>query len=90
MKNLIEFQPKRNSFSSVGREGVRVVERHALRLDVAVARAEGGARVAVRQRRRQEAVRLLVAVADEEAVVGGQPVVDLDVELVVLPLERRG
>ena len=71
MKNLIEFQPKRNSFSRFGRERVRVVERQALRLDVAVARAERRAGVAVRQRRRQDAVRLLVAVADEEAVAAG-------------------
>ena len=73
----------------VAAERVRVVERQALRLDVAVAGAEGGARVAVRQRRRLQPVRLLVAVAREEAVARRQVVIDLDVELVVLPLLDR-
>ena len=71
-------------------EGVGVVEREALRLDVAVAGAEREAGVAVRQRRRQDAVRLLVAVAAEEAVVRRQLVIDLDVDLVVLPRRASG
>ena len=72
-----------------GVERVRVVEGEALRLDVAVAGAEGNARVAVRQRRRQVPVRLLIAVAHEEPVVRRQRVIDLHVELIVLPRERR-
>ncbi len=68
---------------------VRVVERQALRLDVAVAGAEREPGIAVRQRGRLEPVRLLVAVAREEPVVARQVVVDLDVELVVLPLLDR-
>ena len=90
MKNLIEVQPKRNSFSSVRAEGVGVVEGQALGLDVAVAGAERHARVAVGQGRGQVAVGLLVAVADEEPVVGAQVVVDLDVDLVVLRARGSG
>ena len=67
-------------------QGVGVVERDALRLDVAVAGAEREAGIAVPQRRRLQAVRLLIAVTAEEPVVGRQVVIDLDVELVVLPL----
>ena len=70
-------------------ERVRVVEREPLRLDVAFAGAEGEPGVAVRQRRRQDAVRLLVAVAPEEAVGRRQHVIDLEVDLVVLALQRR-
>ena len=70
-------------------ERVRVVEREALPLDVAVAGAEGEAGIAVRQRRRLQAVRLLEAVAREEAVVRRQVVIDLHVELVVLALLDR-
>ena len=72
-----------------GPECVRVVDRQPLRLDVAVPGAKREARVAVRQRRRQEAVRLLIAVANEEAVVVRQVVIDLAVDLVVVALERR-
>src|SRR5207248_11539168 len=70
-------------------ERVRVVERQALRFDVAVAGAEGESGVAMRQRRRQEPVRLLIAVADEEAVVLSQVVIDLRVELVVFARQSR-
>ena len=70
-------------------ERVRIVEGESLRLDVAVARAEGEARVAVRQRRRQDAMRFLVAVAREEAVVRRQPMIDLEIDLVVEPRQRR-
>ena len=70
-------------------ERMGVVEREALRLDVAVAGAERRARISVRQCRRLQPVRLLVAVAREEPVVRRQVVVDLEVELVVLPLLHR-
>ena len=60
-----------------------VVERHALGRDGAVPVAEA---VALGQRGGEEAVALLEAVAHEEAVGVAQGVVDLDVELVVLPL----
>ena len=73
----------------VAAQRLRVVERQALRLDVAVPGAERRARIAVRQRGRLQAVRLLEAVAGEEAVVRRQVVIDLDVELVVLPLLDR-
>ena len=69
MKNLIDDPAEAELVQPVRAERVRVVERQALRLDVAVAGAERGARVAVRQRRRQDAVRLLEAVAREEPVV---------------------
>ena len=52
--------------------------------------AERGAGVAVGQRGGLVAVGLLEAVAHEEAVVLAQRVVDLDVELVVLPLQWSG
>ena len=69
---------------------MRVVEREALRLDVAVAGAEGRARVAVRQRGRLEAVRLLDSCSGvKNRLFVRQVVVDLDVELVVLPLLDR-
>ena len=48
---------------------MRVVERKALRLDVAVAGPEGCAGVAVRQRGGLQPMRLLIAVAREEAIV---------------------
>ena len=67
-------------------EGVRVVEGDALGPDAAVA---GDAAVAARQGRRQDAMALLEAVAQEEPVRSAQGVVDLRVELVVLPLEAR-
>ncbi len=66
-----------------------VVERQPLRLDVAFAGTEGEPGVAVRQRRRQHAMRLLVAVAHEETVVLRERVIDFRVHLVVLPVERR-
>ena len=69
-------------------EGVGVVERESLRLDVAVTGAEGEASVTVLQRRRQEAVRLLVAVADEETVVAAEIVIDFRVDLIVVAFER--
>ena len=71
-------------------ERVRVVEREALRRDVPVARAERVAGVAVRQRGRQEPVRLLMAVPHEEPVVRAQVVIELEVALIVLPLEESG
>ena len=68
---------------------MRIVEGQALCLDVAVARAEGGAGITMRQRRRLEAMGLLIAVSSEEAVCVRQVVVDLDVELVVVTIFDR-
>src|SRR6185436_20203362 len=64
-------------------------EGESLRLDVAVAGAKGEAGIAVRQGGRQHTMRLLITVAKEEMVRRRQVVIDLGVDLVVLPRQRR-
>ena len=89
MKNLIELQPKRNSFSQFElKVWVSLKARPCALMSPSpapkVKPASPCGSVAG-----SSAVRLLVAVAGEEAVARRQRVIDLDVELVVLPLERR-
>ncbi len=89
IRNSIELQPKRNSFSQLEPSVCVSLNARPCALMLPFARAEREPRVAVRQRRRQQAVRLLIAVAREEAVRLRQVVVDLHVHLIVLTLDRR-